>query len=409
MSALTPAEEAEFAARYARDKAEEADFRKRFDEEQAFERLYTRETIDRLREEFKVLRVLVESVARRKPEVRVVEVKAPVVKAPPPAPVEIPEPEWTFQVRSEQVRFLQRGKPVLTFDVAALKKRLDELADRPVYLGGSHGAGSSGTGTGSVYTGTAAVSVGGITLGTAFSAQNLQQMFTALLAPPYAAPAFTSFAITGVATSIEVGTSFGPGVTFTWSTSNPANILPNTIGITDTTLSTTIATAQPNSGSYVATLAGAITNTSAATHSFGISAQNNIPATFTGALTIAWQWTLYYGANANPTLANTDILALASTVLAAGYAGTYVESGAGFKYLCLADAAGGQINSVKDQSTGFNVPMATSSDNAAYSNVDGGGFSYALVSVTNAQSVTTNVRVYRSTNSLGGAVTLLVT
>jgi len=71
--------------------------------------------------------------------------------------------------------------------------------------------------------------------------------------------------------------------------------------------------------------------------------------------------------------------------------------------------AGGQLNFVKDQLTGFNVPMATVSDHAAYSNVDGGGFSYALVSFTNAYSVVTNYRVYRTKNSLGGAVTLVVT
>jgi hypothetical protein len=53
--------------------------------------------------------------------------------------------------------------------------------------------------------------------------------------------------------------------------------------------------------------------------------------------------------------------------------------------------------------------MATVADDPAYSNVDGGGTSYALVSVTNVNGVTTNYRVYRTANSLGGAITLIVT
>lgn len=262
--------------------------------------------------------------------------------------------------------------------------------------------------TNASYSGTSSVNVGGISAGTVFAAQSLQQMMTALLAAPYASPAFTAFAITGVATSVEVGLSFGPSATFTWSTSNSGNVTTNSIGITDTTLSTTITSGQPNTGSFAATLAGAVTRTTAGTHVFGINGTNTNSVTFNGSLTISWLWTLYYGPSTNVTLTGAQILALASTALQ-GYPGTYVETAAGFKYLCLADAAGGQINSVKDQSTGFNVPMATSADNAAYSNVDGGGFSYALVSVTNAHSVTTNVRVYRSTNNLGGAVTLVVT
>ena len=263
--------------------------------------------------------------------------------------------------------------------------------------------------SGGTFTGTAGVNVGGISSGTVFTAQNLQQMMTALLSPPYASPAFTATGISGVATSVEVGLSFGPSVNFTWSTSNSINVEANSINLTDITLSTTIATGLANTGSSAQTLAGAVTRTTAGNHQFGFQGENTNLVNFNSTLTINWLWTLYYGPSTNATLSAANILALASSTLASGYAGTFVETAAGFKYLCLADAAGGQINSVKDSSTGFNIPMATSADNAAYSNVDGGGFSYALVSVTNAHSVTTNVRVYRSTNSLGGAVTLLVT
>lgn len=261
---------------------------------------------------------------------------------------------------------------------------------------------------GGSYTGTATISVGGISSGTSFTAASLQTMMAALLSP-YAAPAFTAFGISGVSNPMEVGSSFGPSVTFTWSTSNSSNVTANSINLYDTTLSTTIATGLANTGSSAQTLPGAITRTSAGTHVFGIQGTNTNSATFSGSLTFNWLWSLYYGASSNVTLTGTQIVALASSTLATGYVGTFVESGSGYKYLCLADAVGSQINSVKDQSTGFNVPMATISDNAAYSNVDGGGFSYALVSTTNAQGVTGNVRVYRSKNLLGGALTMVVT
>jgi len=245
--------------------------------------------------------------------------------------------------------------------------------------------------------------VGGISAGSTFStAQTMQQMWNALLYP-YQAPGFTSFGITGVAGSVEVGYSFGPSATFTWSTSNSGNVTANTIGLTDTTLSTTIATAQANSGSYAAALAGAVTSTVAGSHTFGISGTNSQAGTFNGSFTVSWFWRLYYGVQAASSLTAAQILALAANQLASSYGGTYSMGASGYKYLCLADAAGGQLNTVKDQSTGFNVPMNTGTF------TDGGGFGYEKVSVTNAQSVTTLVRVYRTLNNLGGAVTLVVT
>ena len=258
---------------------------------------------------------------------------------------------------------------------------------------------------GGTYTGTATLSVGGISAGTVFTAASMQAMWAALLSP-YAAPGFTSYGISGVSNSLEVGASFGPSVTFTWSTSNSGNVTANSIGLSDVTLSTTIATGLANTGSYAATLGAAVTRTTAGNHVFGISGTNSNSGTFSGSGTFNWYWTLYYGGSANATLTAAQLLALGSSNLATGYAGTYAVSSAGYKYLCLADAAGSQINSIKDQSTGFSVPMATASP---YTNVDGGGFNYALVSVTNAHGVTANVRVYRTLNSLGGALTVVVT
>jgi len=254
---------------------------------------------------------------------------------------------------------------------------------------------------GGSYTGVSTTNVGGITAGQTFTVQTLQQMFDALITP-YAAPAFTSFSI-GSASPLEVGASFGPSVTFTWGTTNSGNVTANTIGVTDTTTSTSIFTGHSNSGSNAVTLAGAITSSVAGSHSWTVNGTNSHAGGFSGGLTINWQWRMYYGVQVATTLTGAQILALASNALATGYAGTFATGAAGYKFICLADAVGSQINSVKDQATGFSVPMVTGTF------TDGGGFGYEKVSVTNAQSVVANVRVYRTLNSLGGAVTLVVT
>ena len=60
-----------------------------------------------------------------------------------------------------------------------------------------------------------------------------------------------------------------------------------------------------------------------------------------------------------------------------------------------------------DGNTGFPIGMATSADNAAYSNT-ANGWSYALVSVTNTNSITTNYRVYRTQFSFSGTLLMRV-
>jgi hypothetical protein len=51
--------------------------------------------------------------------------------------------------------------------------------------------------------------------------------------------------------------------------------------------------------------------------------------------------------------------------------------------------------------------MADSTDDAFYINVENGWY-YGLVSVTNAQGVTEDYRVYRTRNKVGGAITIRV-
>lgn len=225
---------------------------------------------------------------------------------------------------------------------------------------------------------------------------------------PYQAPAFTAFAITGQSTTLEVGTSIASGSkTFTWSTSNSGNVQANSISIVDTTLSSTLVSGSTNDGTETISIS-TITNSAPGSHTWTISATNTQSSGFSRTLTVSWLWKGYAGTSTGATLdataikALTDYAALTSTPLR-----TYSLASGGYKYVCFPDSFA-TPSLWKDPSTGFNVPLATVDDNAAYSHTDTAGNQYALVSVTNANSVTTNYRVYRSQNSLGGSLSLQV-
>ena len=222
----------------------------------------------------------------------------------------------------------------------------------------------------------------------------------------FASPAFTAFSL-DVSGPLEVGASIASGShTFTWTTSNSANVQANSVAIADTTGGTTLASGLANTGSDAISLS-AITNASPATQTWTISATNTQHGDFSRTYSVAWQWRVYGGTSANPELTANQIKALAdSSALQAGFAGTYPLSAGGYKYFCYPDSMGSVANFV-DSNTGFPVSMATASDDAAYSHT-ANGWSYALVSVTNAQSVTTNYRVHRSQFTLGGALSLKV-
>lgn len=295
----------------------------------------------------------------------------------------------------------QYSKPIL---VALDLHRGIVLPHRWLPAGGTGGDGGTYTNPNPVPS-----TVGGISAGMTFpTPQTMQQMWDTLLYP-YQAPGFGSFSF-GQPGSVEVGYTMPAALTFTWSTSNSANVAPNTCSIVDNTAGGTLMAAAPNDGTQAIVLpGGSVQRVTSASYSFTISAVNTHGGAFSRSASISWMWRLHYGVSANPTLDSVGIGALANSGLASGYAGTYNMGAGGYKFISFAHAAGGQINSTKDTSTGFNVPFATAADNAAFSNVDGGGFSYALVSRTNANGVTTQYRLYRTKNFLGGAVTIQVT
>ncbi len=224
----------------------------------------------------------------------------------------------------------------------------------------------------------------------------------------FSAPAFTAFGITGQGTPIEVGATIPAGATtFTWTTSNSINVKPNSISIVDTTGSTTLASGLANTGTDTITI-GAITNILPATQVWTINGVNTQNATFSRTYTVSWLWRVYAGDSVNVTLTANQIKALtAFSSLKASFAGTYaITQTTDYAYFCYPDAMG-SVSSFVDGNTGFPISMATSVDNAAYSHT-ANGWSYALVSVTNAQSIATNYRVYRTQYTFTTTPTLLM-
>ena len=233
--------------------------------------------------------------------------------------------------------------------------------------------------------------LGGIVAGSTFTAQTMQQMWDALLYP-YQAPAFTSFVMSGQATTLEVGDSTAVDPTFTWGTSNSGNVSPNTLRITDVTGGgTLLADNLANDGSEAVTLA-AITKTSAASHVFRIRGTNTNTDFFTRDFTVNWLWRRFYGedTDAGP-LAEADIEALRVSGLASGFAGTYSFVGGGYKYLAY-PIAFGTATTFKDSSTNLDIPFETP----------------YIVSVTNGFGQATDYRVHRSTNIMGAAINIIV-
>ncbi len=106
----------------------------------------------------------------------------------------------------------------------------------------------------------------------------------------------------------------------------------------------------------------------------------------------------------NPDKALADSAALQSV-----FTGSYSIAGASslYRYICYPDSMGDALF-FRDGITQQQIGMATSADNAAYSHT-ANGFSYALVSVTNVNSVTTNYRVYRTRQAFSGTLVMVVT
>lgn len=248
------------------------------------------------------------------------------------------------------------------------------------------------------------IPVGGIPAGTTFPGQyNVQHMFNLLLYP-FQTPTFSSFLIQGQDTIVEVGDSISGIKTFNWATTQSMNVEVNSLSIIDTTNSTTLGSSLENDGTEDLDLGATIQKTSPSSHVWTISGTDTQSGSFSRNFTIEWRWRMFYGTSTNTSLSAAQIQGLANSNLSTSIAGNYNLAAGGYKYFCVPNSFG-NINTIVDGLTGFNVAMADASD--GYTNT-AGGFNFQIVSVTNPNGQTTDYRVYRTKNTLGSAINIII-
>jgi len=217
-----------------------------------------------------------------------------------------------------------------------------------------------------------------------------------LIVGGYEVPAFTAFTMSGStgtpqATTLEVGTTLvGETKIFNWTTSNSSNVSANSIAILDVTGGVTIASGLNNTGTATGTVS-AVTKTIATSHVYRIAGSNTRNFVFSRDFTVNWEWKMYWGTGSFASATETDIEGLISSSLVTDSIGTFNFGGGGYKYIAYPTVFGLK-STFKDVDTGFNVDMQNPT----------------TVSITNTNSVTTNYFVHRSTNILGGTLTIAV-
>ena len=237
------------------------------------------------------------------------------------------------------------------------------------------------------------VAVGGIAAGETFSVESPADVFNRMFYP-YQSPTFSAFAITGVST-LECGRNLldwaGNPVNypFTWSTTNSSNVATNSISIIDvTTGNVYMASGLANDGSQSVSYNSSVTRATPGAHQFKIQATDTQSVSFEKTLNIAWQWKRYYGESASATLNEAGIEGLRVGELSSVAAGTYAfQATSGYKYICSPFT----LTTFKDNATQLPVPFET-------------GYT---VLVTNAYIAVVNYYIYRSTNVLNGAITVV--
>lgn len=250
------------------------------------------------------------------------------------------------------------------------------------------------------------VAVGGVPVGTTFNNTTYTQIFD-MMFYPYVLPIFSAFSISGQPTTLEVGQNIAAGMkTFNWTTTVPANVATNSIKIRDLTTLAYLATGLANDGTENISFPSAITRTTPGSRTWRIYGTRTNSSTFTRDFTVTWYWRVFSGTSTNTSLTEAQIEALTNNGLQSAFASTITYAAGGYKYYCIPHTFGFP-SLFRDFNTNLAVAMAGIAE--GYTNTNGNGLYYQLVSVTNAYSQTVNYRVYRTRNILGGSIKIVIT
>lgn len=254
----------------------------------------------------------------------------------------------------------------------------------------------------------ATVNVGGISAGYVLTGKSVNQIIQDLLVT-YQAPLFTAFAMSGQAQVLEVGSAVTGLKTFTWTATNNANISGGLSIVDLTNSSNVLASGLSNDGSEPGVNVGLVSKSTPSSHVWRILGLNSQGGNFSRDFSVEWRWRTFSGTGTLPTLNEAGVEALVNSALTTGKNGTFSLAAGGYKYFAWPDSMGSPtaVTGFRDASTGFSIDMATSVDDAFFSNVQNGWY-YGIVSVTNVNGITTNYRVYRSRYVLGGSISITV-
>lgn len=236
--------------------------------------------------------------------------------------------------------------------------------------------------------------IGGIPAGSTFLNQTLQQMFDALLYP-FQNPAFTSFT-SPLFTTYEVGEELPVGLaTINYAISNFSNVNASS-GVQSTNISgATFPVVNPltlvASGSFQINIAAATTLTSPGSRTISLSGTNVQSGNFSASGTLNWRFRVFSGNSLLSVLTENDVEGLSDSLLSSTSARTYTFGAAplNYKWICYPTTMT-TLTSFIDTATNFVVPFDPP----------------IVVSVTNPYGVVQNYNCHRSTNQLGGAISV---
>lgn len=167
----------------------------------------------------------------------------------------------------------------------------------------------------------------------------------------YINPAFTSFAVTGQSSTVEVGTTISGSKTFTWAITLNSGTVP-TIDIYDITDASTLLAGTSNDGSQVVTVNSLLLNTSGATQQWKGILNNTAPSgtVDSSTVTVTARFYRFYGAASSSPADSAAVRALASSAFQTSGATFTLNTGSSLTRFVVALPPGVTITSVIDTS-----------------------------------------------------------
>lgn len=177
-----------------------------------------------------------------------------------------------------------------------------------------------GSGGSSTYAGTSptTVTVGGLASGSSISGNTYDAIIQSIVAP-YVNPAFSSFSITGQATTVEVGTTLTGSKTFTWGITLNSGAV-SLIDLYDNTAVSTLLSNTANDGTQAQTVTTIQLNSNGATQSWkGILHDTNVIQNINSSnFTVTSRFYRFFGSTSSSPATSAAVRALPSSAFHTG-------------------------------------------------------------------------------------------